>query len=500
MGNIRVTYSGLIAFVGGLFGIFLGLFFTLTITRSLSPEELGIWALLYSMVNYLLISEVIITLWTTRQIARGEQVGKTSILSSGSLSLFILPIFAVYAFFISEGSHVEFEILLLGAALIPVMFVSQSLASINYGHKPQAVTISHTIFQIIKVPIVILTVLILDLGVLGIVLAIFFAYTGQISIQLYYARDKIKEKFSLTQLKWWLKYSWVPIFAHIQNYIRVLDIVIYTIITGSVIGVAYFSVAFSIAAIVKHSGTISKGLYPKLLSEKNYDGIQQNLTRMLYFGILLLGIAIVFSKPAIFALNPLYELAWPIVIILSFKIFLNIFQTIPVAIIAGTEQVDTEANPKFSRFLKSSFFRMPKYLGFFNFVYILTLALFLLFFKDSGLSEIELVSWWALMGLVTEIPIVIFLWSYSRKFIKISFPITNSLKYVLAMLVFVGFFMMTSDMILNYAISIYDFLPTLFLELGLCVGIYLVITYLIDKETRNLFRLIINEIKNFLPS
>ena len=439
MNNIRVTYSGLIALIGGLTSVIFGLVFTLTITRSLSPDEFGTWALLFSIVNYLLISEVIISVWTTRQIARGEHTGKTSFLSSGLLSVSLLPIFVVFAFFISESNQAEFEILLLGAALIPASFLSQTLASINYGHKPHAVTISQMVFQIIKIPIALLTVFVLDLAVLGVVLAVFFAFVGKISLQIYYARDKINEKFSLMQLKWWIKYSWVPIFGHIQNYLHVLDMTIYSVITGSVIGLAYFQAAYSVAAIVQHSGSISRALYPKLLSEKNYDGIQQNFTRVLYFGILLLGIAIVFSKPAMFALNPLYQLAWPVVILLSLKIFLGIFRSIPAAIIGGTEQVDTEKNPNFSKILKSSFFRMPKYLGFLNFVYILSLTLFLIFFKDSGISELELVSWWATIGLIIEIPILIFLWGYSRKFIVISFPVKNSLKYTAAMFAFMVF-------------------------------------------------------------
>ena len=139
MSNIRVTYSGLIAFIGGLLGVFFGLFFTLTITRSLSPEEFGTWALLFSIVNYFLISEVIFSVWVIRHIARGEKIGKTSILSSGSLSLLLLPVFFVYAFFISENNSAEFEILLLGALLIPLSYVSQTLSAINLGYKPHVV-------------------------------------------------------------------------------------------------------------------------------------------------------------------------------------------------------------------------------------------------------------------------------------------------------------------------------------------------------------------------
>ena len=497
MSNIRVTYSGLIALVGGLASVIFGLFFTLTITRRLLPDEFGTWALLFSIVNYLLISEVIISVWTTRQTARGEQVAKTSILSSAFLSLLILPLFVIYVFFVSENSQAEFEILLLGIFLLPVSFLSQTLAAVNLGHKPHVVTISQMIFQLIKIPIALLTVLVLDLAVLGVVLAVFSAFVGKIIIQFYYAREKIKEKFSLKRLKWWIKYSWVALFAHLQNYLQVLDVAIYSIITGSVLGIAYFQAAYAVAAIVQHSGTLSQALYPKILSEKNYTGIEENLKKILYFGILLLGIAVIFSKPAIFALNPLYELAWPIVIIISFRIFLTTFRVIPAAIIGGTEKVDTEINPKFSRFLQSSFFRMPKYLGLFNFIYILTLILFLLFFKDSGLSEIDLVTWWSFIGLIVEIPILIFLWRYSRRFIKVSFPIKNSLKYLVGMFAFIGFFIITSDAVLNYSISIYDFLPTLLLELILCIAIYVGITYTIDRDTRTFFKSIIREIFSF---
>jgi len=59
--------------------------------------------------------------------------------------------------------------------------------------------------------------------------------------------------------------------------------------------------------------------------------------------------------------------------------------------------------------------------------------------------------------------------------------------------------MFTSEQILNYEPSIYDFLPSLLFELFLCIGIYVVITYVIDMETRKLFKSIINEIKSILP-
>ncbi len=66
----------------GIVSVLTGLIFVLIITRTLTPEEFGTWGLIIAVLNYLLISEVIINYWTVRQIARSEPVGKTGLLSS----------------------------------------------------------------------------------------------------------------------------------------------------------------------------------------------------------------------------------------------------------------------------------------------------------------------------------------------------------------------------------------------------------------------------------
>ena len=497
MNKIRVNFSGFLAFISGLVSVSFGLVFSLVVVRKLSPESYGTWGLLFSIVSYLLISESIISTWTTRQIARGENIGKSGVLSSLMLSILILPLFIGYAFLISENSETKFEILLLGIILIPVSFVSQTISAINLGHSPHLVSLSQLIFQVVKIPIAIVTVIIFHLDIFGVVLAMFIAFSVKIVFQVYFARDKLKDKFSFKRLKSWIKISWVPLFAQIPNYLTTIDVVLYSIITNSVIGIAYFQVAYSIAAIVQHSGTISQALYPKLLATKSFEGIKKNLNHSLYFAILLIGISIVFSKPALYALNPIYQNGWPIVIALALKIFFQALRTIPSYVISGTEEVDTEHNPKFSKLLKSNLFKMPKFAIIFYSSYMLILVVFLSLFKNSGLSEVEIVTWWAIIGLLIEISYSIFLWSYSRKYTKIIFPIKNLIKYICGMSAFVIFFLLTSDLILNYKPSIYDFLPSLFVELILCVGIYIGITNLIDKETRDLFRSILIEIKLF---
>ena len=73
MSEIRVGYSGLISFATGILMIFPGLIFTLVLTRNLSPEEYGTWSLILGLVVYGLILEPVISYWSTRETARGNQ-------------------------------------------------------------------------------------------------------------------------------------------------------------------------------------------------------------------------------------------------------------------------------------------------------------------------------------------------------------------------------------------------------------------------------------------
>ena len=464
------------------------------ITRRLTPEDFGTWSLILSIVGYFLISESLISYWSTRQISRGEKVAKTSILSSTIISFLAIPIFAVYVFFISESSTVNFEIMLIGAVLLPANFVSQTLTAINLGHKPQAISYSVFIFEVLKIPFGLFLVVIFDFGVLGAIFTLLIAFLGKIILQLYFARTPLRNKFRFQILRRWMKLSWIPLYGYIPNYIQHIDVVLYSIVTGSVLGVAFYYAAFTVAALVGHSLAMMQALYPKLIAEGKFEGIKKNLTHVLYFAIPLLGISILFSKPALFALNPAYQDAWLIVIILSFMMFFRVLKTLIGIVLLGIEQIDAEQNPKISKLITSQLFRIPTISGIFHIAYIVGFVIFLFIFKNQ-MEDLELVTWWAIIGLGIELSLTIFLWIYSTKFVKISFPVKNTLKFIFVTLIFALVFLFTSDSIIKYEQSIYKFLPLVILQLAICIVIYLGITYSIDKETRSLFKSMIKEIK-----
>ena len=495
MSNIRVTYSGLIALAVGFASVFTGIIFTLIVTRRLSPEDFGTWSLIGSMITYFLVVEPIISYWSTRQIARGEKIGKTSLISSSVFSLGTLPIYLLLAYFVAPSSGSELSTLFLGVLILPVIFISQTLVGINLGHKPHATSYGLLGFEISKIPTGLVFVYFLDLGVEGAIVAIFIAYLLKISIQLYFAKSQLKERFNINTLRRWFRLAWIPIYSNISHLIWSLDVILYVSIIGSTIGVAFYAVSLSIASIITHSGLISQALYPKLISSGKQEHIKENLTFLFYFVIPLFGITILFSKYALFALNPVYESASIIVIMISIRTFFYVITSVLYKILQGIEKVDVEENPTFSSLVRSKLFLVPTLGIIHTLLYAGSLTIIFIVY-GSNVSELELVTRWAFVMVGLQIPFFIYALIQVRKTTSFSFPIKPIIKYAGATLAFTLVFFLTSDFIINYQISIFEYIPTLILELAICAGVYLAITLAIDKKIRDLFKAILTELSS----
>lgn len=496
MSNIRVTYSGLITFVVSLISVFTGMFFVIVITRRLSPDEFGTWSLIIGLVTYFAIAEHIVSYWNTRQIARGEQVGKSSLVSSGLFSVAAMPLYLILAYFLVESSNVNWEVLIFGLLLVPVFYVSHNLLGINQGHKPQATSYALLIFEIFKIPAALVFVLILDLGILGVIYATLAAFLLKIAVQIYFAKPKLRDKFHFDHIRYWLKLSWIPLYATVPTQIRHADIFVYTFLTGSVLGIAYYSAALAIAMIVHHSISITKGLYPKLIAQGSHEYIRENFIRLFYFAIPLLGLVIIFSKPGLFVLNPAYENAQIIVILLAFYAFFETLNQALQSILLGIERVDAEKNPTFSQLVKSQHIHLSNVRIVNSVIYISVMTILLITLNSETISEFELVTWWALAAALSVLPILAYVWIQTKKRVKFSFPYQNIIKYVGATIAMIVVYILTNELILHYEPSIYDFFPSLIIQFSICVGVYLLITYITDKKTRTLFLAILNELKN----
>ena len=446
------------------------------------------------MISYFVISERIISFWSTRQIARGEEVGKTSVLSSIFFGFGTIPIYILLTVIVATQSNADLNILLLGMILLPVFIVSQNLAAINLGHKPYAISFGLLTFELVKIPAAVFLIIILDLSVEGVIISVLIAYLARIVILAYFAKPKLVGKFSLGTIKRWFKLSWVPIFIHFTMALRQFDVFLYSIITGSVIGLAFFNASFIIAGIINHSALISQALYPKLLAVQKYKLVQENFTLLMYFAIPLLGTAIIFAKPALFALNPLYVGAELIVILLSFRTFFLVIRDVLETVLLGSETIDIEQNPSFTSLRKSMLFFVPnvRTIHFVIYISVLIISFFILY--QLEFSELEIVTWWAGIALLIELGVFIYVLFKFKKTVKISIPIVPIGKYVFSTILAGVVFLITSEFLIEYHQSIYEFLPGLVIQFLICAAIYLGTTYLIDKKTRKFFQTILKEL------
>ena len=495
MPEIRVTYTGLISLIGGIISVLTGTIFTLIITRTVTPEEYGTWGLILGLITYVSLIGPIVSYWSTRDIARNIESGKTAILSSIFLSIGAVSIYILISYLMGNYTNVEKNVLLFAAILIPAMFINGILSAINLGWKPHAISYGTLAYGISSIPLILFLIYYLDLGVTGIIISVFLANIISIIILFFYAKEKITNQFNKIFLKKWLKLSWIPIYPGAAVLIAGFDISIFTIITGSVVGLAFWTAAMVLPSMISHTGLISRAIYPKLLEEKTKEFMSENLALVFYFGILLISLVITFARPGLYALNPIYEIAFPVAIILSFEIFLSVFTNIFLLSLAGIERVDKFENSSFKDYIKSKLFFPQTIRLIQTSIYILILSVGLLILVGYGSSDQELLLFWASIALVTQIPLVGILYYFVRKNITIKIEISRITKFLLTA---IGAFSLTyvlTNEFLIYSPDIISFIPNVLMFGAFGVSLYIIITYLIDNKIRKLVNAIIHEIK-----
>jgi hypothetical protein len=493
LSEIRATYSGVISFAVTMLNVLLGLAFMMIVTRTLSVEDFGIWNVIISLIVYSLILDPIISFWATREIARKNESGKTAILSSGIFSTIGIGIYLIISYFTGLESNIDIEILWFAVFLIPLTFIFKSLQSVNYATKPHIVSIGQTVSIAIKIPIAFYLLYVLDYGIQGIIFVHASGLMASSIILFIYARNKFKNKFNIKLLVNWIKFSWLSVYPRISFFLLSLDIIIFTIITSSVVGVAYYSVALVIGGLVTYSEKFSQPMYAKLLGGGNLDQIQNNLTRFFYFAFPLTAISIVFSQAGLHILNPAYELAGYVVIILALKFLLMSIKHTLSLYLQGEEKVDKEIGSKFKDYIKSQLFFLPT-LGIVTYsVYLTSLVVGLIIFSNNY-SPIELVTYWAALGLIIEIPVTIYIYSKISKKFSLSLEKKPIFKFLIGSVFAFGLVFLATERFLVYTDTLFIFIPKFLLFVTLGVLTYLGVTLVIDIQTREFVKSILKEI------
>lgn len=493
MSNIRVTYSGLISLLVSLSAVITGTIFVVMITRKLSPEELGTWTLITNVVSYALIIEPIISYWTARQIARGEKVSKTSVFTSSIFSIGGLITYFIISFFLSGSLRVDLSVLLLASFLVPLSFLQSTLSSVCLSYKPHSISFSTIAFETSKIPLGLIFVVFLPLGTFGAILTIILANILRMSVLLFAIRQQLVDKIIPQIIKFWIRMSWLPMYSAIPGFILTLDVLIFSSLTHSLVGLAYWTAGLTVAALIYYSGNISQALYPKLIATGKKEYAEENLKRTMYLAIPLFALTLILAKPVLSILNPIYSGGVFIVYFLALKSFTSIFAHISFNIISAFESVDVNKNASFKQYLKSKLFFIPTLNYIMSGSYVILLSLFLIF-RNSQMTDIQTVSMWSFISFTVIVPFTIYSLILIRRHHKIVLPYKAMLKFTATtILASIPVFFLTEK--LQYTSHIWNFLPPVMEIAAVGAVIYFGITYVIDQSTRKLFKSIFYEMR-----
>ena len=358
MSEIRVTYSGLISLLFGIFTIPISLIFMLIITRSLNSTDYGIYILITGILVYATIIEPVINYWATREIARNIPSGKSTVFFGGLFSLFGIMIYLVAAFFINKNIDTSSDILFFGIIIIPPLFLNRMLSAINTGFKPHIPIIAGFIFSLSNLILAIFFTLYQKLDIWILIQILSISYIFSILILGYFAKEKLRDKINFYFLRKWIKFSWIPLFSSLGYFLLMMDITIFSLLTGSVIGLAFWGVALAVSKISESSSYVTRAIYTKILQGKSQElGDVTNL--LFYFVILFSSIIFVFGKSALYLLNPQYEIAYVILDILTIQTAFWIFSTHFQASLTSFEKIDNENENNWKDYFHSKLIRVP---------------------------------------------------------------------------------------------------------------------------------------------
>jgi len=206
------------------------------VTRSLSPDEFGTWGVITGLLAYGVTTATVVTYWTTRDTARSVKSGKTSVLGGGLLSFGGMLIYFFVIFLIFGNSSINQEVLIFGIILIPIIYFRKILSSMNLGWKPQIISYTALVGELVKILSAFFLIYLFDMGVVGVIASFGIGITIANIIQLIYLREKIRNKFNFTRFKSWIKNSWLTLYLRIPSFFQKTDIIIFIALTGSLLG------------------------------------------------------------------------------------------------------------------------------------------------------------------------------------------------------------------------------------------------------------------------
>ena len=490
--ELRLQYSGFIIFSSQLLGVVTGLIFTLLLTRSMHPYQYGIWTNIFDYIVYFTLFSGLLPFWATRFVARGKEgAAKTSslaqlILGLVSMAIYFPVIFLIYTLAIAPkiGTEAYLPIFLIAGFYILTFYMISVFESILQSVKPQTIGYGFLIEEVVKVGIALVLILGFKQLFLGAILALILSCYVQIGYYVWLLADEFKQKTNWGYLKEWLKGSTAIAYSAIGGQL-VSFVLILLFFYGGPTTRAYYQAAFSFTSIIGYSLSLSTALYPKLLAKScTNEQVGTSFRTVMMLAVPLTTITLVMSVSFLTVLNVAYGIAWPVLIALSIYTLIVVVSSFYYNCLMGIETFDAGGQISIRQLVKSKIFKVFT-LPYIQAAIALPSAYFVLTRLPVAGSVLAAVYVIVILILV-QISTFVGLYWFMHGSIKIPVAWVSIAKYVLAALLMAGIMLLlptTTTLLPTIAKAIAGF------------GIYVLLLLAIDKQARQLVRLIWEEIK-----
>jgi O-antigen/teichoic acid export membrane protein len=491
MSNIRLKYSGLMGFLSKIVSVFTGLLFTILVTRRLSQESFGTWQFYSSLLSYFALPASITCYWITRDMARGEPVAKSGVFLANAASLFSTMLFIILSPVFVESVEIDIPTMLVFGLWIIAIYQMSSLQSICHATMPQMVGYGTIVFETSKVVIGALLVGYLRLSLFGAVisidLALFIQMLFYLAFYLTRVPESLKGKVSLGRLDRWFRMGWIPLVSLTPGLIVSQDVLVVTLITGSLLPAAYLKAASVFAVVIGFSETLAIGLYPKLLSGGTSKDVEESIELILLFLIPMVLGQLILAELLLYVLGKNYAQIYNVLRVMSLCSALNVTGKVFSTIILGVEKADVNEKPTWRSLAKSYLIRVPIVESAGSIMYIIMVSIIAKVLNDLKSSMVMISLATVSCLLLVNLFFTLYFLKTARKIVSFNLDLRRILKFLASGLT------MSTVLILLYpesakSVQILTVLTSLIPMLLIGVFIYFITLYLIDNKFRRLLK------------
>lgn len=482
MDQIRVIYSGVIAFITRFLSFITGIAFLVIVTHNLSERDFGIWQVLQNSQNYSLFFLPVITFWTIRYIARGTEVGRTSLFLALILSVPALSLYLISSLFFTSSLNVSLLYFAIGSLQVPLYYLIGTLEALSQGSKPQLLSYAFILAEIAKLTIAFILISVVNLQLEHVIIVIIIAQLTQLFILLFLMKDQLRMHFDTTIARHWLKMAWFPLFAALPTLIFSLDTFVVSYFTRSAEAIAFYKAAYILANLLTYSQYLSLALYPHLLKGNNSSMSVESTLKLLLMIIIPLAVGTyVMAEPLLHLLKPTYTSSITALQFLIPFIVMTVMYSFVDAIFSGLDHTETNGSNTIRKLLSSKISLIPKIGIAYYISYLGTLTAAMYFVSVNKFSYNTIATIWAVVNLIVIVPFIIYKWQLARSFLSFRIPWMNIIRYLssAASMAIITIYM---NSLLDFRMSTINIALNIMLEVFCASCAYFLTLFLLDKE------------------